>query len=169
MADKNKALDAAVSQIERAFGKGSIMRMGARSQDEQIEVIPSGSLGAGHRAGHRRPAARPHHRGLRAGKLGQDDAGPARDRRSTEARRHLRLHRRGTCAGPDLRPQAWRGRGQSADQPAGRRRAGAGNLRHAGPLRRHRRAGGRFGGRPWCRAPSWKARWATRMWACMRG
>ncbi len=43
--DKNKALDAALSQIERAFGKGSIMRMGARSGDEQIEVIPSGSLG----------------------------------------------------------------------------------------------------------------------------
>ena len=45
MADKGKALDAAMSQIERAFGKGSIMRMGARTQDEQIEVIPSGSLG----------------------------------------------------------------------------------------------------------------------------
>ena len=45
MADRNKALDAAVTQIERAFGKGSIMRMGARTQDEQIEVIPSGSLG----------------------------------------------------------------------------------------------------------------------------
>jgi recombination protein RecA len=43
--DKNKALDAAMSQIERAFGKGSIMRMGARAGDEQIEVIPSGSLG----------------------------------------------------------------------------------------------------------------------------
>ena len=43
--DKNKALDAALSQIERAFGKGSIMRMGARAGDEQIEVIPSGSLG----------------------------------------------------------------------------------------------------------------------------
>src|SRR5579863_8742687 len=42
--EKNKALDAAVAQIERAFGKGSIMRMGARP-DEQIEVIPSGSLG----------------------------------------------------------------------------------------------------------------------------
>ena len=42
--DKNKALDAALSQIERAFGKGSIMRMGSRP-DEQIEVIPSGSLG----------------------------------------------------------------------------------------------------------------------------
>jgi len=43
--EKNKALDAAMSQIERAFGKGSIMRMGARPGDEQIEVIPSGSLG----------------------------------------------------------------------------------------------------------------------------
>ncbi len=43
--EKNKALDAAVAQIERAFGKGSIMRMGARGGDEQIEVIPSGSLG----------------------------------------------------------------------------------------------------------------------------
>ncbi len=43
--EKNKALDAAVAQIERAFGKGSIMRMGARGVDDQIEVIPSGSLG----------------------------------------------------------------------------------------------------------------------------
>ncbi|MSO90267.1 MAG: recombinase RecA [Acetobacteraceae bacterium] len=43
--DKNKALDAALAQIERSFGKGSIMRMGARGGDEQIAVIPSGSLG----------------------------------------------------------------------------------------------------------------------------
>ena len=43
--EKNKALDAALAQIERAFGKGSIMRMGSRGTDEQIEVIPSGSLG----------------------------------------------------------------------------------------------------------------------------
>lgn len=43
--EKTKALDAAMAQIERAFGKGSIMRMGARPGDEQIEVIPSGSLG----------------------------------------------------------------------------------------------------------------------------
>jgi len=43
--EKNKALDAAMAQIERAFGKGSIMRMGARAGDEQIEVISSGSLG----------------------------------------------------------------------------------------------------------------------------
>ena len=45
MVDKSKALDAALTQIERAFGKGSIMRMGAKAGDQQIEVIPSGSLG----------------------------------------------------------------------------------------------------------------------------
>ena len=43
--EKNKALDAALTQIERAFGKGSIMRMGAKAGDQQIETIPSGSLG----------------------------------------------------------------------------------------------------------------------------
>ena len=43
--EKNKALDAALAQIDRAFGKGSIMRMGARDTNEQIEVISSGSLG----------------------------------------------------------------------------------------------------------------------------
>jgi recombination protein RecA len=43
--EKNKALDAAMAQIERAFGKGSIMRMGAKGIAEQIEVISSGSLG----------------------------------------------------------------------------------------------------------------------------
>src|SRR6201995_4291553 len=43
--EKNKALDAAMAQIERAFGKGSVRRMGARGGDEQIEVIPSCSLG----------------------------------------------------------------------------------------------------------------------------
>lgn len=43
--DKNKALDAALSQIERAFGKGSIMRMGAKQQSDEVEVVPTGSLG----------------------------------------------------------------------------------------------------------------------------
>ena len=43
--ERNKALDAALSQIERAFGKGSVMRMGQRPGDEQIEVVSSGSLG----------------------------------------------------------------------------------------------------------------------------
>ena len=42
--DKSKALDAALSQIERAFGKGSIMKLGASTALE-IEAISTGSLG----------------------------------------------------------------------------------------------------------------------------
>jgi recombination protein RecA len=43
--DKSKALDAALSQIERAFGKGSIMRLGKGGKPIEIETISSGSLG----------------------------------------------------------------------------------------------------------------------------
>src|SRR5690606_35295681 len=43
--DKGKALDAALSQIERAFGKGSVMRMGQRGPVEQADVVSTGSLG----------------------------------------------------------------------------------------------------------------------------
>jgi recombination protein RecA len=42
--DKDKAIEAALSQIERAFGKGSIMRLG-ENKTVEIESIPSGSLG----------------------------------------------------------------------------------------------------------------------------
>ena len=42
--EKDKALDAALSQIERAFGKGSIMRLGQNTNID-IEAIPTGSLG----------------------------------------------------------------------------------------------------------------------------
>ncbi|WUW16596.1 recombinase RecA [Streptomyces sp. NBC_01465] len=40
--DRDKALDAALAQIERQFGKGAVMRMGERT-NEPIEVIPTGS------------------------------------------------------------------------------------------------------------------------------
>ena len=43
--DKDKALDAALSQIEKAFGKGSIMRLGQDNAHVDIEGIPTGSLG----------------------------------------------------------------------------------------------------------------------------
>jgi recombination protein RecA len=43
--DKSKALDAALSQIERSFGKGSIMRLGKNSKAMDVETISSGSLG----------------------------------------------------------------------------------------------------------------------------
>jgi recombination protein RecA len=42
--DKSKALDAALSQIERAFGKGSIMRLGQNDQVVEIGTISTGSL-----------------------------------------------------------------------------------------------------------------------------
>ena len=43
--DKIKALDAAVTQIERSFGKGSIMRLGGSDKAVDIASIPTGSLG----------------------------------------------------------------------------------------------------------------------------
>src|SRR5271170_986242 len=43
--DKTKALDAALGQIERAFGKGSIMKLGASAAGVEIDVVSSGSLG----------------------------------------------------------------------------------------------------------------------------
>ncbi|CAH1658802.1 DNA recombination/repair protein RecA [Hyphomicrobiales bacterium] len=43
--DKSKALDAALSQIERAFGKGSIMRLGKNDKPIEIETVSTGSLG----------------------------------------------------------------------------------------------------------------------------
>jgi len=43
--DKKKALDQAVVQIERQFGKGSIMRMGSDQKVEGLQIIPTGSIG----------------------------------------------------------------------------------------------------------------------------
>lgn len=42
--EKEKALDIAISQIEKQFGKGSIMRLGEASARIAVEVIPTGSL-----------------------------------------------------------------------------------------------------------------------------
>ncbi|MEM6588579.1 MAG: recombinase RecA [Pseudomonadota bacterium] len=44
-ADKQKALDSALAQIERQFGKGSIMKMGGDNPIEDIEATSTGSLG----------------------------------------------------------------------------------------------------------------------------
>jgi len=43
--DKQKALEAALSQIERNFGKGSIMRLGKNDKPVEVEAISTGSLG----------------------------------------------------------------------------------------------------------------------------
>ena len=42
--DRRQALELAISQIERQFGKGAVMRLGASGALEEVAVIPTGSL-----------------------------------------------------------------------------------------------------------------------------
>jgi hypothetical protein len=44
-ANRKKALSAALSQIEKQFGKGSVMRLGEHPANNDIEVVSTGSLG----------------------------------------------------------------------------------------------------------------------------
>ena len=43
--NKSKALSAALAQIEKQFGKGSIMKLGEKSIEDDIQVVSTGSLG----------------------------------------------------------------------------------------------------------------------------
>ena len=43
--DKTKALEAAIGQIEKAFGKGSVMKLGQRDSVVDIQAVSTGSLG----------------------------------------------------------------------------------------------------------------------------
>ncbi len=43
--EKKRALEAAVSQIEKSYGKGSLMKLGDNSKDTTIQAVPTGSLG----------------------------------------------------------------------------------------------------------------------------
>ena len=66
MADeRGKAIDLAVSQIEKQFGKGSIMRLGSKEAIVPISVIPTGSISFDAALGVGIYDHRPHH-GLRA-------------------------------------------------------------------------------------------------------
>ncbi len=42
--EKLKALDVAISQIEKAYGRGSIMKLGDSSNQMRVETIPTGSI-----------------------------------------------------------------------------------------------------------------------------
>ena len=42
--EKQKALDAAIVQIEKNFGKGAVMKLGDSSANMNVETIPTGSL-----------------------------------------------------------------------------------------------------------------------------
>jgi RecA/RadA recombinase len=56
--DRSKALEAALSQIERAFGKGSVMKLGQKNNAIEAEVISTGSLGLEYSAWYWRPPQR---------------------------------------------------------------------------------------------------------------
>ena len=71
--DRQKALDAALAQIDRAFGKGSAMKLGSK-QAMEVEAISTGSLGLDIASGYRGIAQRPRDRNLWPGKFGQDHA-----------------------------------------------------------------------------------------------
>src|SRR6266850_8611490 len=43
-ADKSKAIENAIAQIEKQFGKGSIMKLGEAQQRMAVEIIPTGSI-----------------------------------------------------------------------------------------------------------------------------
>ena len=127
--DKQKALDAALAQIDRAFGKGSVMKLGKGNKLE-IETISTGSLGLDLALG---VGGVPRGRVIEI--FGPESSGKTTlalhiVARSAEGRRRGGLHRRRARAGPVLRRQA---RGQPRRPPglaARHGRAGAGDHRH---------------------------------------
>lgn len=42
--NKKKALDAAINQIERAYGKGAVMKLGDHTEGHNVETVPTGAL-----------------------------------------------------------------------------------------------------------------------------
>ena len=106
--NKSKALAAALSQIEKQFGKGSIMRLGDSEIVKDIEVVSTGSLGLDIALGVG---------GLPRGRVveiyGPESSGKttltlAGHRRNAEARRHGGVHRRRTRARSAVRAEARR-------------------------------------------------------------
>jgi hypothetical protein len=104
--NKSKALQAALAQIEKQFGKGSIMKMGEGLATDDIQTVSTGSLGLDIALGIG---------GLPRGRVveiyGPESSGktPACMRRgSPEGRRHRCLHRRRKRTRPGLRRQTRR-------------------------------------------------------------
>ena len=77
--DREKALEAALAQIDKQYGKGSVMRLGEEVR-APIEVIPTGSIALDVALGIGGSASRPGGGNLRSRVQWQDDCGSARDR-----------------------------------------------------------------------------------------
>ena len=163
-----KALDSALAQIERQFGKGSVMRLGDEGR-APIEVIPTGSialdvaLGIG---------------GLPRGRV-VEIYGPESSGKTTVALHAVANAQKagGIAAFIDaehaLDPEYAKKLGVDTDallvSPARHRRAGARDRRHAGPLRRASTSSSSTRWPRSCRAPRSRARWATATSACRPG
>ena len=143
--NRKKALAAALSQIEKQFGKGLGHAPGRRRRHLRGGLDPNRLAGPRHRARRRRHAARPSDRDFRAGVLGQDHAHAAGHRLGAEPRRHRGVRRCRARARSGLRREARRQGQRSAGLAAGHRRTGARNHRHAGALGRGRCGRGRLG------------------------
>ena len=145
--DKKKALETAMQQIEKMYGKGSIMRYGENAETN-VEAIPTGSLAldlalgiGGVPRGRIIEIYGPESSGKRTIWAAHSGPGPEAGRRG------------GLCGcrarpGPHLCPGAGGSDRGYAHLPAGHRRAGPGDHRGPGPLRCHRRGGGGLRGCP---------------------
>ena len=143
--DKQKALEAALAQIEKQFGKGSIMRLGANDRSHDVEAISTGSLGLDIALGIG---------GLPRGRV-VEIYGPESSGKTTLALHVVAEAQKngGICAfidaehalDPVYARKLGRQRRRPADLAAGHRRAGAGDRRHAGALGRDRRDRHRLG------------------------
>ena len=126
-ADKKKALETCMAQIERAYGKGSIMRLGENT-GVMVEAIPTGSLSLDLALGIG---------GVPKGRI-IEIYGPESSGKTTLALHILAeaqkrggrggLHRRRARPGPQLCPGPGGGHRLHAHLPAGHRGAGPGDL-----------------------------------------
>ena len=95
--NRKKALAAALSQIEKQFGKGSVMRLGDAGATYEVDSIPTGSLGLISRSASAASRAGASLKSL-AGIFRQDYPHVGHHRIRASERRNRRIRGRGTCA-----------------------------------------------------------------------
>ena len=168
MFDAHPNLKNTVAQIEKQFGEGAIMPLGAGAT-VAIDGIPTGSLSLDMALGGQ---------GIPAGRI-VEIFGPESSGKTTLALHVVaQAQRRGGIAAfidaehaldPSLGQEAGRRTGNAAGQPAQQRRRGHAHHRDADQVERGRRDRDRLGGRPGAPRRNWKARSAIRTSACRPG
>ena len=145
--NKGKAIDMAMTQIEKLFGKGAIMKLGERPI-EDIPVVSTGSIGLNIALG---IGGVPRGRVIEIfgpEALRKDDARPSDGCRGAEAGRLGRIHRCGACPGRPLCEPDRRQRRRPSRLAARHGRAGPGDYRNPRAERRRRHSRHRLGGGP---------------------